>query len=86
MIGIQNEHCTSLALQQLPRFCHYLRHEALEIALLLEYTPSQGQQYLIPLIFEYRRFEKLRILNTDAAKSKITAEDFNVTGGEFLGS
>lgn len=62
----------SLALEQLLRLGHDLRHEALEVVLLLEYVPRQIEQYLIAPVLLHGQLEQLGVLYADAAKGEVS--------------
>lgn len=86
MISIQNKDSTSFTFEELSSFCHDLRHQTLQVVLLLKYTPCESQQDLVPLILEYWRFEELRILDANAAECQVSFEHFHISCGEFFGT
>lgn len=86
MISIQNKDSTSFTFEQLPSFCHDLRHQTLQVVLLLKYAPRESQQDLVPLVLEYWRFEELSILDANAAEREVPFEYFHISCGEFFGT
>lgn len=74
---------TSLALEQRARLEQYLRHQALEIVLLLENAACQIQQYLIAPILLHGHLEQLRILDANPTERQISREHLLVASVEL---